>query len=293
MAEQDAPPTGAGTFRVALAQVASRLGEVDENAERHLERIEEARSHGADLLVFPELSLTGYRLLHLTPRVAIDPLSSPLLGNLARTAGKMAVIVGLVERGSHGALHNSAALLADGAVTDVQRKLYLPSYGLFQEGRFFVAGSRPRAVTVGGHTLGILICEDLWHPGPARHLALCGAEILVVISSGPGHLGRDPHPATQESWELLTRAAALQNTCWVTYTNRVGWEEGVFFPGGSHVVAPGGRIVARSPLLEEHLLIVDLDLGEVGRLRRRLSLLADSRPDLEDLPEGGGEEGER
>lgn len=131
-----------------------------------------------------------------------------------------------------------------------------------------------------GGRAGVLVCEDLWHPEPARRLAGAGARLLVVLSAGPGRLGPEPRPASQESWEIVTRATALYNTCWVAWCNRVGWEEGAFFPGGSHLVRPGGELAERAPYLEEHLLVADLDLAEADRLRQRMPLLADDRTDL-------------
>ena len=236
-------------LKIGLAQIDGRLGDVEHNAGRHLEWIARAREAGVDLLVFPELSLTGYRLLHLTPRVAL-PLGSPVLTRLAEAAGPMRVVLGLVEEGERGVLHNSAVLLAGGALAHVHRKLYLPTYGLFQEERFFGAGRRLDTFQLPGGTAGLLICEDLWHPELARRLAVAGTRLLIVVSAAPGRIGPGAMPESQESWETLTRATALLNTCWVLYCNRVGWEEGSFYPGASHVVRPGGEIVDRAPLLD-------------------------------------------
>lgn len=265
------------TITVGLAQIDSRLGDIEANLERHLAWIARAKESKVDLLVFPELSLTGYRLLHLTGRVAIDTTDSPMVRRLSAAAGTMDVVVGLVESDDAGVLYNTALLLRAGKIAHSHRKLYLPTYGIFQEGRFFGAGKN-LAPPVNG--LGLLICEDLWHPHLARSLALAGAKVLVVTSAGPGHLGPGEVPESQDAWEALTRAAALVNTCWVVYCNRVGWEEGSFYTGGSHVVRPGGEIVARSPYLDEDLLVAEIDLREVDRLRWRLPLVRAARADI-------------
>jgi predicted amidohydrolase len=277
MGEQLAEPRS--TLTVGLAQIDSRLGEVDANLEKHLAWIERARAQGVDLLVFPELSLTGYRLLHLTTRVAMA-LGSPALERLAEAARPMTVLAGFVEASDHGVLHNSAVLLSGGAPVLTHRKLYLPTYGIFQEERFFRAGKRIDLAALPWGQAGVLICEDLWHPEVARRLAVAGAKLILVPSAGPGRIGGGPDPVSHESWEMLTRTISLLDTCWVVYCNRVGWEEGAFYAGGSHIVRPGGEVLARAPFLDEHLLVAEIDLREADRLRWRLPLLEDERNDI-------------
>jgi len=267
-------------LRVGLAQTDAKLGALEENLEKHLEWIERARSEGVELLLFPELSLTGYRLLHLTPQVAIQPAASPIVEKLRRAAPEMAVVVGCVEEDERGFLFNSALLLAGGEIAHTHRKLYLPTYGIFQEGRFFSEGSRLGLPKVQGHPIGILICEDFWHSDPAERLARAGSKLIALTSASPGRIGPDEMPPSQEAWESLTRASALLNTCWILYCGRVGWEEGSFYTGGSHIVRPGGEVMARAPYLDEHLLVADIDLREVDRLRWRLPILAAERNDI-------------
>lgn len=267
-------------LRIGLAQIDCRLGDVEGNAERHLDWIERAREAGVDLLVFPELSLTGYRLLHLTSRVALGR-RSPVLARLAAAAGPMTLVAGFVEEGESGVLYNSAAVLSRGEVAHVHRKLYLPTYGIFQEARFFRPGRRLGLARLPAGRAGVLLCEDLWHPELARRLAAAGAKLLIVPSAGPGRIGGGETLASQESWETVTRATALLSTCWVAYCNRVGWEEGSFYPGGSHVVRPGGEIAERAPFLEEHLLVTEIDLRDADRVRWSMPLLEDERTDIE------------
>jgi N-carbamoylputrescine amidase len=276
MLEPSNPPT---RLTVGLAQIDSRLGDVDSNLARHLEWIERARALRVELLVFPELSLTGYRLLHLTSRVGM-PRNSAALRRLAEAAGDMVVVAGFVEEDERGVMHNSAAVLAGGAAVHVHRKLYLPTYGIFQEERFFAAGRRLALARLPWGPAGVLVCEDLWHPELARRLSLAGAKLLLVPSVSPGRVGGGPVPESSATWELITRSAALLNTCWVVYCNRVGWEEGSFYSGGSHLVRPGGELAAQAPFLEEDLLVGEIDLREADRLRRSLPLLEDERYDI-------------
>ncbi|MGE0641914.1 MAG: nitrilase-related carbon-nitrogen hydrolase [Thermoanaerobaculia bacterium] len=268
-------------IKVGLAQIDCRLADLEHNLAHHLEWIATARAEGVELLLFPELSLTGYRLLHLTPRVALQTGSSPLLRTLREAAPEIAIVVGCVEEDEKGALYNSAVLLHGGRATHVHRKLYLPTYGIFQEGRFFSEGRRLGLTTLFGNPFGVLICEDFWHSDPAEKLARHGAKLIGVISASPGSVGSEPMPPSQEAWESLTRASALLNTSWVVYCGRVGWEEGSFYTGGSHIVRPGGELLARAPYLEEHLLTAEVDLREADRLRWRLPILADERDDIE------------
>ncbi len=198
----------------------------------------------------------------------------------------MSVLAGLVEEDERGVLHNSALLLdgrRPGTPRFLHRKIYLPTYGIFQEERFFGRGRRLAlpALAFGGARWGVLICEDLWHPHLASRLAAGGAKLLVVLSASPGRIGSGVLPESTDSWETLTRSTALVNTCWVLYCNRVGWEEGSFYPGDSHVVRPGGEVALRAPLLEEHLLVTRIDLRDTDRLRWRLPLLDDELADVD------------
>ncbi|MGB7491390.1 MAG: nitrilase-related carbon-nitrogen hydrolase, partial [Thermoanaerobaculia bacterium] len=234
-----------------------------------------------ELLLFPELSITGYRLLHLTSRVSCRIDESETIRQLADASGEMAVVVGLVEEGGQGVLYNSAVMLRAGQIVHVHRKLYLPTYGIFQEGRFFGPGQRLDLAPIAGEKLGLLICEDLWHPQLAQRLAAGGGKVLGVLSAGPGRVGSGETLESQEIWECITRSTAVVNTSWLLYCNRVGWEEGSFYAGGSHIVRPGGQILCRAANFQEDLLVATLDLREVDRLRWRLPLLRAERADIE------------
>jgi predicted amidohydrolase len=270
----------ANKLTVGLAQIDCTLGNIDDNIQKHLSWIEKAREQGVELLLFPELSITGYRLLHLTSRVSCRIDESENLQQLADATGEMTVVVGLVEEGE-GVLYNSAVLLRAGQIVHVHRKLYLPTYGIFQEGRFFGPGQRLDLTPIAGEKLGLLICEDLWHPRLAQRLAAGGGKILGVLSAGPGRVGSGETLESQEIWECITRSTAVVNTSWLLYCNRVGWEEGSFYAGGSHIVRPGGQILCRAPSLQEDLLVATLDLREVDRQRWRLPLLRSERADIE------------
>ncbi len=271
-------------LRIALAQFAPRLGMFDENLERHRALLAEARAGGAGLVVFPELGLTGYQLQDLAGEVAIR-LDDPRLAALAAEADGMSAIVSFVEESADHRLFIAAALLEDGRIAHVHRKLFLPTYGLFDERRFFAPGDLLRAVPSRlGPGLGIAICEDFWHLSVPQVLALDGAQILVNISSSPGRdlaATNEVGLGTATSWRLLMRTYAQLTTSFVVFVNRVGVEESISFWGGSEVIGPNGAAIFSAPFFDEGLYFVDVDLGDLRRERIALPLLRDERLELE------------
>ena len=270
-------------LRLALAQFAPRLGLLEENLARHRELLRKARSGGADLVVFPELGLTGYQLQDLAAEVAMRVDDKRLLSLATETVGVSAV-VSFVEESSDHRLFISAALMEDGEVRFVHRKLFLPTYGLFDERRFFAAGDRLRAVDSRlGVRLGLAVCEDFWHLAVPETLALDGAQILINVSSSPGRDLAAIHEVglgTAASWRNLMRTYAQLTTSFVIFCNRVGVDETISFWGGSEVIAPSGEAVFSAPLFDEGLHFVDIDLADVRRERIGLPLLRDERPEL-------------
>jgi predicted amidohydrolase len=270
-------------LRIVLAQLAPRLGMLDENLARHMEALASARAGGADLVVFPELGLTGYQLQDLAAEVAMR-VDDPRLAGLAAATVGLSAIVSFVEEASDHRLFISAALLEDGAVRFVHRKLFLPTYGLFDERRFFAAGDRLRTVDSRlGPRLGIAVCEDFWHLAVPETLALDGAQILINVSSSPGRDLAAMHEVglgTAASWRNLMRTYAQLTTSFVVFCNRVGVDETISFWGGSEVIAPSGETIFTAPLFDEGLHFVDIELGDVRRERISLPLLRDERPEL-------------
>jgi predicted amidohydrolase len=270
-------------LRIALAQIAPRLGQFDENLATHHALIEEARAKGAGLVVFPELGLTGYLLQDLASEVAIR-LDDPRLAALASATRDLSAVVSFVEESADHRLFIAAALIEDGAVRHVHRKLFLPTYGLFDERRFFAAGDVLRATPSRlGVGVGIGICEDFWHLPVPELLALDGAQLLVNVSSSPGRdlaATNEVGLGTATSWRTLMRTYAQLTTSFVVFCNRVGVDESISFWGGSEVLAPSGESLFRAPLYDEGLFMVDVALAEVRRERIALPLLRDERPEL-------------
>ena len=271
-------------LRIGLAQIAPRLGDLEANLERHHALIADARRQGAGLVVFPELGLTGYLLQDLASEVAMR-LDDPRIAGLARATSDLSVVVGFVEESADHRLFIAAVLLEDGRIRHVHRKLFLPTYGLFDERRFFAAGDSLRAVPSRlGVGIGLAVCEDFWHLSVPQVLAMDGAQILIDISSSPGKdlaATNEVGLGTATSWRTLMRTYAQLTTSLVVFCNRVGVEESVTFWGGSEVIAPDGRPIFSAPLYDEGLFMVDVDMADIRRERIGLPLLRDERPELE------------
>ena len=271
------------TLRVALAQVAPRLGALDANLATHHARLAEARDGGADLVVFPELGLTGYQLQDLAAEVAMR-LDDGRLAELAAASRGLSAIVSFVEESGDHRLFIAAALIEDGEIRHVHRKLFLPTYGLFDERRFFAPGDVLRAVPSRlGFGIGIGICEDFWHLPVPQVLALDGAQVLVNVSSSPGRdlaATNEVGLGTATSWRTLMRTYAQLTTSFVVFCNRVGVDESISFWGGSEVISPTGAAVFSAPLFDDGLFYADVDLADVRRERITLPLLRDERPEL-------------
>lgn len=276
---------------LALAQIAPVLGDLAQNVALHEQKIIEGRAASADLLIFPELSLTGYQLQDLAPEIAMRRSDPRLLALAKRTVSGPSAVVSFVESTDDHRLFAAAALLEGGEVRHVARKCYLPTYGLFDERRFLAAGDAIRATraSIGGPSvtgdvgIGIGVCEDFWHPTLPSILAQDGAELLINVAAGPARgasVDADEGLGSAASWGILLRATAALTTSYVAFTNRVGVDESLIFWGGSRVIGPDGVVLAEAPLFEEALLLAEIDLDEVGRARNALPLLRDERLEL-------------
>lgn len=269
-------------YRIALAQVAPHLGDLDANAALLTDRLRAAAAEGAQLVVFPELAFTGYLLQDLVPEVAMRA-TDERLASLSREAPGVLVAVGFVEETDDHRYCNSAALLRDGELIGLHRKLYLPTYGLFDEARFTSEGDRIRTVDVGEPIgrIGLSVCEDFWHPSVPMLQAHDGATLLVNVAAGPSRApGSAAGMAAIAGWHKMQDTYALLGTVAVAFCNRVGNEEGLTFWGGSRLLGPDGALIAEAPLWEEALVIGAVDTDDVRMQRYGLPLLADERLEL-------------
>jgi predicted amidohydrolase len=264
-------------LRVALAQIAPALADRKRNFALHLDRIDAARNLDADLVVFPELSLTGYFIRDMVPDLAIGR-NSPEVRGLLDAAGPMSLVAGMVEESPQHRFYNSAFFAEGGRVVHWHRKVYLPTYGLFDEQRYFAAGERIEAFdTARFGRVGILICEDFWHLSAAAILQAEEIDMLLCVANSPARGVEGPKIATAETYELIAKAYAQLLGAVVIVVNRVGFEDGLCFWGGSMAVGPDGRTIAQAPTLDESLTVAVFDPAELRRQRMITPLARDER----------------
>ena len=239
--------------KLALAQINTILGNVQANLKKHLDLIDQALAQGADLLVFPELSMTGYLLQDMVPQVAMRPnAKDPVFAKLLQASQKIDLVVGFVQEDERNRFYIASAYLSGGEVVHVHQKIYLPTYGLFDEGRFFAWGDSVRAFDTRFGRFGMLVCEDFWHASVPYLLWQDGADVLIFSSASPGRgLSNEPQVDLARWVDHINRAYASMFTTFVAHTNRVGHEDGLHFWGGAMVYDPNGDVLARAPQNEE------------------------------------------
>jgi NAD+ synthase (glutamine-hydrolysing) len=248
------------TLRLGLAQINTTVGDLDGNAAKVLEYVARARELGVDLISFPEMTITGYppEDLLLRPSFIRDNLA--VLQQVVQGCQGITAVVGFVDR-DHD-VYNAAAIIHDGRLVDVYQKQFLPNYGVFDENRYFQAGTRCPVYVVAGIGVGVSICEDIWYPDdPTRAQAHAGAQVIININGSPYHTGK------RRFREHLLATRASDYAVFVCYTNEVGGQDELVFDGASMVVSPWGEVLAQAAAFEEELLICDLDVEETLQAR--------------------------
>jgi predicted amidohydrolase len=265
--------------RIAIAQINPRLGDLHANIRTHLDSIADARRAGAELVVFPELSLTGYYLKDQVFELGLRR-NSDELARFADLSRDISIAVGFVERSPEERYYNSIAFFEDGDLLAVHRKVHLVSYGMFDEARDFAAGEEFRIIESRLGRFGPLLCEDLWHVPSAYIHFLNNADALLVASAPParGVEAPGPGPSSQRAWDTMSSACAMFFRTWVIYAGRVGWEDGIGFGGGSCVIDPFGVTRARLEGIEPGMLEATLEAGALRRARIETPLRRDEKP---------------
>src|SRR4051812_17972147 len=249
-------------LRVSLAQINATVGDIPGNAQKIREGISRARDEGAQLVVFPELALTGYPPEDPLLKTHFVDAAGAALEEIARDVDDLVALIGFPERRDD--VYNSAAVLADGRIQAISRKMYLPNYGVFDENRYFQSGNEPALIEINGIAIGLTVCEDIWEPGPpATSEALSGAQVIVNLSASPYHAGK---PLERE--QMLVQRAR-DNLATVVFCNLVGGQDELVFDGHSVVIDPAGEIIARAPMFEEAFVTCTIDPGQSSAMRLR------------------------
>jgi len=264
-------------FSVALAQISPFLGNLDKNMEKCEQIIEQAIRDRVDLIVFPELTLTGYFVKDIVDSVAITR-DSPILKKLRTYSKRISIVIGAVEETPEFKFHNSAFYLEGGEIVHTHRKVYLPTYGLFDEHRYLAPGSRIRAFDTKFGRMAILICEDMWHPTAVAITALDGIHYLIGVSCSPGRgIDSPDRLGSSITWERLNRTYAQTYSIYVLYCNRTGFEDGVNFWGGSEIISPSGEQIIKALYIQEDFIHTTLSDRAIRRERIATPLIRDEQ----------------
>lgn len=268
-------------IRVAIAQINPKLGDLGSNLILYEESIRAASRERAELLLFPELSLTGYMLRDTVPQVALT-LDAPEIKKLRELSRLVPFVAGLVEESADHRFFNAAVYFEAGEILHVHRKVYLPTYGMFDEQRYFARGDRIRAFNSKFGRIAILICEDLWHPSTIYLAALDGALAVLCPCSSPlrGIVDDQPQDDNARYWEMINRAYAETFSLFIVYGNRSGFEDGIGFWGGSEIIDPFGQRIAKGKYYDQDFIIGEIALDAVRRKRTMAPLLRDEDLDL-------------
>jgi len=267
-------------LKVGLGQINPALGNLSRNIAIYEELFTLAKAQAVDLLIFPELGLTGYFLRDMVPEVALRE-ESAILTRLKDMSREIPIATGFVEESKEHLFYNAGIYLEDGEVRHIHRKVYLPTYGMFDEQRYFARGKMVRAFDSKFGRAALLICEDLWHPSTAYIAFQDGADFLLVLSSSPGRgVDLGEKLVISDTWETLNKTYAKLFSQFIFFANRVGYEDGINFWGGSEIITPEGHQVAKGRYFQEELVVGEIDTNDIRRTRISTTLLRDEDLDL-------------
>lgn len=257
-------------MKIAIAQINSILGDLDKNIKIHIDYCKNSIDKKADVIVFPELSLTGYSLKELNYAIAFNPYTSTTLKPLLELSKKISIICGFAELSDEFGIYNSSLYLEDGIIKKIHRKIYPPTYGLFEEFRYFSKGKDVSSFETKHIKSGILICEDLWHLSLPYVLAMDNAKIIYTIAASPTRLSTDTD--SFKNYEINSeqhRSFARLLSVYLVFVNRVGFEDGINFWGGSEIIDPFGNVIVKANIFDEDLVFGEINIEEVKRARHQ------------------------
>ena len=261
---------------VALAQISCKVGDKEYNLKTIEKTITQAKAKCANLIIFPELALTGYVCKDLVYELAEPVPSGPSIHQIAKTAKRqnVHVIFGMIESSARaaGVLHNTAVLVGPKGFIGKYQKMHLPTHSVFEEKRYFRPGYQTPVLETDIGRIGLIICYDIFFPEITRVMRLRGAQLIVCISASPS--------VRRGFFEILTTARAMENTVFVIYTNLVGIEDGLQFWGGSRIIAPNGNIMAQAKYDEEDMITAKINYFDMKQVEAFVPTLRDLRPEL-------------
>jgi NAD+ synthase (glutamine-hydrolysing) len=258
-------------FKVSAAQISPVLGDIEKNVKIHLKYIDKAIARKSDMIVFPELSLTGYSVKDLNMELALNPYTSPLLKPLRERSRKITIVCGGIEEDENYGIFNSAFYIEGGKVKFTHKKVYPPDYGMFEEMRYFSRGKEADVHDTKFGKLGLLICEDLWHMSLPLLQALKGAKIIIGIAASPTRLALNSKKKILKNYEINSeqhKAYTRLLSLYMVFCNRVGYEDGVNFWGGSEVVDPFGNVDIAAKFFDEDMITSGVNMNSVKRARQ-------------------------
>jgi predicted amidohydrolase len=265
-------------INVAIAQIDCKVGDKEYNIDLMKKNVRQAREKDVDIVIFPELSLTGYLTRDLTYDLA-ETIPGPSVNSLEQIARKenLHMVFGMLERSekARGVIHNTAVLLGPKGFVGKYRKVHLPTHSVFEEKRYFRPGYELPVFETEIGRLGLIICYDIFFPEISRLLRLKGAQFIICISASPA--------VRRKFFEVFTAARAMENTVFLAYTNLVGVEDGLQFWGGSRIIAPNGHIITQAKYDEEDLVTGGIDYGDLERTETFVPTLRDLRPEFFNL----------
>ncbi|MCX7835108.1 MAG: hypothetical protein N2450_03440 [bacterium] len=267
-------------IKIALAQISPKIGDIEDNLQKHLHLIDRAKQKSVNVIVFPELSLSGYLLRDGVFDIAISKEDDRLKSFLDNSYG-ITILLGLVELSDDFKLYNSFFVFEDGKLIHIHRKIYLPTYSVFEEKRFFAEGDKVRSFQSKWGTFGVLICNDMWHPTLLWLLSLQNSELVFVPAAAPLRgLKENKISDSQRIWKLLCECGAKTNTLYIAFANQIGWQDQLYFFGESALYGPDGSLIHQASSDKEDLLLVDVDFQFLKRERIVTPLRRDERVEL-------------
>ena len=248
-------------FRIALAQINSVVGDLSGNSKKIVDYIDRAVDSDCDMVVFPELAITGYPPEDLIFRNSFVKENMEKMNDIVKSRSDIIIVVGFID--SNEKIYNAVSISHGSEIVDVYHKIYLPNYGVFDEDRYFTPGSKISVINLNNLNFAVNICEDIWYEdGPAKIQKKSGADLIVNISASPFHYGK-----YMDRRNMLSQRA-IENDAYVVFCNNVGGQDELIFDGGSSIISPNGSLISGAPQFEEALLISDLDISKFNDKNR-------------------------